>query len=154
MKLYRSVSAAFAGVVGLIVVGGCTKAGSDSQDAAAVAGDTADTTDQTAPQAPPAPQTESPGPAPSPTDLWASGSWHFEQGRFVWAKGHWEPRREGQYQQARWVEVNGRWEHHPGHWIVERAVTARPAEPRAPEPRPAEPRPPEPRPETRPVERR
>jgi hypothetical protein len=113
---------------------------------AQTSGDT-DTVDETAPagQAPPAPQAETPGPAPSPTQLWVGGSWRWDHGKYVWGRGHWEAKRDGSsYHPARWVENNGKWEHHPGHWNSDKPGVGHPAHTDAPRPaaepaRPGEP---------------
>jgi hypothetical protein len=151
MKRSRNALVVLPMVLSSMLLGACNK--SDPDAAAQV--DTADPPDQTATQAPPPPENENPGPPPNATDQWAGGSWQFNQGKFVWEKGHWETRHEGQYQQARWVQVSGRWEHHPGRWVVARPGEVRPMEQRPVEVRPPEPRPGEPRPvERRPDERR
>jgi hypothetical protein len=77
------------------------------------------------------------------------GTWRTEGGRFVWNKGHYEAVRQGYtYQQPRWVQAKGRWEHHAGRWVGGAAhpAVARPGE--KPAERPGE------RPAERPVERR
>lgn len=157
-KVHVSTAAAFTLVASLASLGAACNKSADSDDAgastaAAAAADTSDPPDQTATTPPPAPQAENPGPAPTPNDTWAAGSWKFESGRYVWEKGHWEPRREGAvYVQPRWIQVNGRWEHHPGRWVT----TARPPEPHPmvparPVEHPVEPHPAEP---PRPLEHR
>ena len=99
--------------------------------------ETVDPPDQTATTPPPAPQAENPGTPPTPTDTWAAGSWKFDQGKYLWEKGHWESRHEGAtFQQARWVEANGHWEHHPARWLAPTAP--RPGAPPPPPPRPGE----------------
>jgi hypothetical protein len=129
-------------------IGDSTTNNSTTEVPAPVVSDT-DTTDETATAAPPAPQAENPGSPPAAGDVWVSGMWHFEGGRYLWNRGRWEPQRPGFVLiQARWVEDNGRWVRHPGRWArgPERPNEGRPNEGRPNEARPNEPRPNEGRP--------
>jgi hypothetical protein len=128
MKLYRNVLVMTL-VGGAALMVGCghsnNNGGNDNNaapaDNAAAASTTpvsdTDSTDETAPTAPPAPQADSQGTAPAPTYVYVQGSWRYTGGRYAWTKGHWEPPHSGaQLVQARWVEVSGKWEHHPARW--------------------------------------
>ncbi len=126
MKLYRSVLVATA-MAGSLAIIACNSNGTSGDSTA----DSTDPPDDTSTDAPPAPEAESPPPAPSSNDVWVVGTWRHEGGKFVWTKGHYEARREGfTYEQPRWVQVKGRWEHHAGRWAGGPAKPAagRPAE--------------------------
>lgn len=69
---------------------------------------------------PPAPMYEV-VPAPRPGYVWAPGAWHWENGRHVWSRGHWEVMRTGyRFVPDRWEKtyVSGReqWQFHPSRW--------------------------------------
>jgi hypothetical protein len=120
MKLYRG-ALVMTMMAGAAMLAGCRgNDGSSQADNTAVSttpvSDT-DTTDETAPTAPPAPEADSPGSPPSSGDVYVQGSWRYSGGKYVWGRGHWEPPHPGAtLAQARWVEVNGKWQHHPARW--------------------------------------
>jgi WXXGXW repeat (2 copies) len=127
MKLNRSVLVTVTMMIGAMAMVACSKPDSST--------DSSDTTadappDDTATAAPPAPEAETPGPAPSPGETWIQGSWKSDHGKFAWTKGRWEAGKAGQtLQQARWVQANGHWEHHPAHWVGGGKAAPAPAHP-------------------------
>jgi hypothetical protein len=145
MKLYRGILV-LSMMAGAAALAGCSRSGDDNpapadNAAASTPASDTDTTDETAPSAPPAPQAESPGAAPAPSYVYVQGSWRYSGGRYVWSRGHWEPPHAGaQLYQPRWVEVGGKWEHHPARWGSGGHVDApaRPGEQRPGEQHPGE----------------
>jgi hypothetical protein len=141
MKLYRGALVMMAMAIGSTTAAckGSNSSDSSSADTAAAtppaAATDTDSADETATAAPPAPQAENPGPAPSPADVYVGGSWKQQSGKYVWLKGRWQapPKAGLSLQQARWVEVGGKWEHHPAHWVTGGAA-AHPVAPAAAHP--------------------
>ncbi len=113
MKLKRSVLLTVA-MIGAVAAVGCNSNPAPAADTSEAADSPPD---DTATADPPAPEAENPGPAPSPGEVWSEGTWKSNGGKFTWIKGHWEAKRDGTYQQPRWVKVGNKWEHHPGRWV-------------------------------------
>jgi hypothetical protein len=58
-----------------------------------------------------------PVPPPHKGYVWVPGYWRWNGVSHVWVKGHSVAVRRGyHYVPEQWVEGNGRWTFHPGHW--------------------------------------
>jgi len=69
-------------------------------------------------EAPPAPRTEVIGVAPSTSHVWVPGYWSYQNGRWVWIKGHYEvrPRLNATWVPGHWDRTTRGWAWTPGHW--------------------------------------
>ena len=67
--------------------------------------------------APPAPYYETMPAQPFVGAVWINGYWGWNGGRHAWVGGHYEHGRPGYgWQPHRWVQQDGRWHLHEGHW--------------------------------------
>jgi hypothetical protein len=130
MKLYQGVLVVT--MLGAALAVGCnnsTAADNSTADTAATPVSDTDTATETATTAPPAPQAENPGTPPNVGDVYVQGAWRYTGGHYVWGRGRWERSRSGVVLvQPRWVEANGKWEHHPARYTHARAGEEHPTE--------------------------
>jgi hypothetical protein len=67
---------------------------------------------------PPPLRVEEVPPPPSPSYAWQPGHWHWNGADYVWKPGHYveRPYAAAHWVPPQWVERNGQWVFHAGHW--------------------------------------